>query len=304
MRQKQTLQLFALFSFPNILLSQTHITAVVNSATYSGDISFSSIVSVFGFNLATFTESASKIPLPLTLGGAQLMLCGLSGQGQTFKTCFPLPLIYASQSQINAVMPDGPIGILEKWSGTLQVSAGGLSSIVIGINPAAPGIFREAFDCAYPNACSLANIADAQHSSARGAILDQSGRLVSSLNPVLAHQAYSAFVTGLGIPNNTPAARQIVASFIGLTYAGNGVFADVSYLDSAPGFVGLYQINFQLPQDLRRAFGDGINLPVCSTLTTDLKAEMNFSITTSPGNTADSVKIPILVHPNELDCTR
>ncbi len=286
---------------------QGRITAVVNSATFGPDIAFSSIISIFGERLSNFTGPLTAPPVPTVLGDTKVQLCNLSGQGTKLTSCLPLGMLYVSSSQINAIVPDGPTSILEQWSGQLQVIASNVPTefFSVKVDPVAPGIYREGFDCSFPNTCALAASADAQHQMARGAIVDQAGHLVSSTNPILAHQIYSAYMTGLGIPNNPGGARQGSPYFFGLENGPNGTGADVSYAGPAPGFPGLYQVNFSLPQDLRRIFGDGINLPICSTLTTDLKAELDFQVTNGSFiATRDAVKIPILVHPNELDCTR
>jgi hypothetical protein len=73
---------------------------VVNAADYatggpSGKaVAEGSIVSVFGRNLATVTQSASTLPLPTTLGGTSVAVNGI-----------PAPIFFVSPEQLNIQLP-------------------------------------------------------------------------------------------------------------------------------------------------------------------------------------------------------
>ena len=175
---------------------------------------------------------------------------------------------------------------------------------VVTLLPVAPGIYREGYDCRYPSVCGLTAGPDAAHSTQRGALVDGNGRLITSANPLLARNIYSLYLTGLGIANSPAASFQSPDSRISLAAAFT-VYPVVHYYGPAPGYPGLYQVNFELPQDLRRALtGDG-SLPICSGLTEDLRIEMHLTVSGTMSSTSgDSVDVPILLHPNELDCRR
>ena len=72
------------------------IEGVVNAASYSSPVAVGSIVSIFGSNLATVTQSASsdESPLPFSLGGTSVSCNGI-----------PAPLFFVSPRQINAQVP-------------------------------------------------------------------------------------------------------------------------------------------------------------------------------------------------------
>jgi hypothetical protein len=70
-------------------------------------------------------------------------------------------------------------------------------------------------------------------------------------------------------------------------------------------YPGLYQINFSLPDDLRRIFTDGVNLPKCQSITADISTELALNV--HGANTldgSDQVSIPVFIGKNELACAR
>ncbi len=69
-------------------------TTVRNAASFQNGIAPGSIVSIFGNNLATATDAATRFPLPLELAGASVRINGIAA-----------PLLYASPGQINAQVP-------------------------------------------------------------------------------------------------------------------------------------------------------------------------------------------------------
>jgi uncharacterized protein (TIGR03437 family) len=289
------------------------ITSLLNSATFTSQVAFSSIVSILGNSLADSTVGAAALPLPSQLAGTEVLACNAKVGGSTsWLDCVPMGIAYASPTQINAVFPDAPISPLGPSTVEIRVRNRGVDDadtiagkpLVVTVIPVAPGIYREGYDCPFPAVCSLVSAASGAHSVPRGAIVDETGALVTSANPVLVRKIYSVYLTGLGIANSTSFPYINPASGIALA-AHSTVYPDVLYLGPAPGYPGLYQINFTLPQDLRKAFSDDGNLPICSTLIADLKAEMQlgiFGLLSSTGQ--DTIGIPVLAHPNELDCTR
>jgi uncharacterized protein (TIGR03437 family) len=164
------------------------------------------IVSIYGGMLAESTDQAGSIPLPTTLGGAQVLLNGS-----------PVPLIYVSAIQINAVLPKSASGFMKL---TVQNPAGE-SSVNLVVEPAHPAIFTQNDSGTGPAA----------------AIDAGNGMPVSSGNPLHASDYMELFLTGLG--NTTQPQVSIGTSNCPVTYAG-----------PAPGFAGLDQINCQIPPGL------------------------------------------------------
>jgi uncharacterized protein (TIGR03437 family) len=197
--------------------------AIVNGASFQSQmVSPGSLFSIFGTGLSTQTASASKLPLPRNLGGAQVVVNGELA-----------PLVYVSGHQINAQMPiDIPTG----QPVSLTITNGGATSNVVTITVprAAPGIFTLNGSQA---------IVQNQNGSinSTGAPARPGDVLVAYLTGGGAVNAAGAWITGAGSPSG-PAS--VSAPY---TVAVGGTPAAVEYLGLTPGFVGLYQANFTVP---------------------------------------------------------
>ncbi len=76
--------------------------ATVSAANYvGGEQAAESIVSAFGSQLAAFAQAAASLPLPISLGGSQVIVKDSKG-AERFA-----PLFYASPAQINFHLPAG-----------------------------------------------------------------------------------------------------------------------------------------------------------------------------------------------------
>jgi len=200
---------------------------IVSAASYApgGVLSPGEIVSAFGLNLATSTAQAPSIPLPSNLGGATIQVGGIN-----------VPLFYASNGQINAQLP------FELAPGTQpQVVARGISFIAppqaITIIPATPSIFSLTVD-----------------GKGQGAILNGKGAVVNSAAPATAGDTVAVYATGLGATQPSvvsgvaaPSAEPLARVTATVTAGVGGNPAPVSFAGLAPGFVGLYQVNVQIP---------------------------------------------------------
>jgi uncharacterized protein (TIGR03437 family) len=90
--------------------------------------------------------------------------------------------------------------------------------------------------------------------SGQGAILDTAYRLVDASNPATPGATYiQIYCTGLGPVSNQPptgnpsAGNQLSETMSTPTVTVGDVPAPVSFSGLAPGFVGLYQVNAQVP---------------------------------------------------------
>ncbi len=181
-------------------------------------IAAGSIISVYGAGLAASTAQASTLPLPMQLAGSML-----TANGQ------PLGLFYASATQINAYLPASLSGLVRI---SVVTSTGGQHTTQVLLAPAVPAIFT-------------------QDSSGTGvaSILHSSGQPVTAANPAAAGEIVSMYLTGLGATYSsngldyTVAIPQVFLSTLTTP-------ATVSFSGLAPGFVGLNQVNFQVPAGL------------------------------------------------------
>src|SRR5581483_10936067 len=95
---------------------------VQSAAAISYNLTPNSIASMYGMNLASDTQPASAQPLPTTLGGASITVTDANGSQ------FAAPLIYASPTQINFVVPNG----VAPGKATFTVSNGGTTLTATG----------------------------------------------------------------------------------------------------------------------------------------------------------------------------
>jgi uncharacterized protein (TIGR03437 family) len=196
------------------------VRSVYNAASMRlGDVvSPGQIVSIFGAELAPSAGSATGFPLPQNLQGVTVTVGGVAA-----------PLFYVSPSQINFQVP-------------FEVAQGGTSIIVkrgnqsvsrsVFVIPATPGIFTASGD-GYNSPVVV-------HNSDFSPVTPQ--------NPAHAGEYLAIFCTGLGAVNasvragDAAPAATIQQPFDVVVDA----VASVSYVGLAPGFAGLYQVNFQV----------------------------------------------------------
>ncbi|SRR5579871_150745 len=203
---------------------------LVNAASFApaAPLSPGGIVSVFGGNMANSSGSASTVPLPFTLSGAAITVGGINA-----------PLFYSSAAQINAQIPyELPVNNRPQ----AVVSQGGALTVpeTIVVAPAAPGIFTIN-----------------QQGTGQGAILNVQNVLVNASAPAAAGDVVEVFATGLGATNpavataaGAPASPPLAMVVAPVTATVGGQPAQVQFAGLAPTFVGLYQVNVQIPSGL------------------------------------------------------
>lgn len=145
-----TITLAGLFSTGGTAFAQSQpaapvIAGVVDSASYSANIAWGELVSIFGANLSDGgTYQAQIVPLPTQLGPTQV-----------FSGTEALQLLYVSPTQINLLMstanpPQNCQGVGGQCV-NLTVQVGGLTSVGWnnGYSLYAPALFSSGFDCPY-----------------------------------------------------------------------------------------------------------------------------------------------------------
>jgi uncharacterized protein (TIGR03437 family) len=211
--------------------------AFVSAAFPTGGDSLApnSIGSLYGANLAGSIIFADQTPpLPLILGEASLSILGTS-----------LPLFYVSPGQINFQLPSFPnLTVPARY--TLVIQQGTLStSVPITITPFAPGIFTTNSRGSGQAAALIAGTAF---------VAAPVGAFPGS-RPVRRGEYVSLFCTGLGHVTNTPSLGSVSPSdplsetTTTPQVSVGGVNARVTFSGLAPGYVGLYQVNVQIPNN-------------------------------------------------------
>ncbi len=232
-----TLMLSACASLP--LLGQPVVNegGVLNSASYAnarlatGAIAQGSIFVIFGARIGPAAlVQAPSLPLQTTLGGTSVTV--VSG-GQTLNC----PMVYASAGQVAAIMPSTtPVG-----NATLTVSFNGASSAARTVRVAAS---------------SFGTFAINQRGSGPGVVTNFDSPASQPVNTVLKParngQTVTLYGTGLGpLPAGTPdnaAAPAVQINNNSIEVLVGSTRATVTYAGRAPGFVGLDQINFVVPE--------------------------------------------------------
>ncbi len=190
--------------------------AVLNAASFSPALAPEGLVSIFGQNFAAGTLQASTLPLPNDMLGATV----------SFNDT-PIPLTYISPTQINAQLP-----VEARGTGMLRVSTtSGVTQTTITLLDAAPGIFATG-------------------------LLHQNYSPIDSRSPARPGETLLVYGTGLGIVDGAIATGQaaptspLLAVHSPVEVLVDSLAVTPVFAGLAPGFVGLYQINVVLPQDL------------------------------------------------------
>jgi trimeric autotransporter adhesin len=216
------------------------LTGVINNASGAfGPVSPGEIISIFGSAMGPATGVAYSGAIGNQLAGVQVLL------GET-----PIPLLYVSASQINAIVP---YGIAPSGSTTVQVQYQGQLSNTAGqtLQATAPGIYSIDYSGRGP-----------------GAILNSDYRVNSAVTPAPQGSVVMIYATGGGLtdPAGTdgglaPTAEPLPRVVLPVSVTIGGAQAQVLYAGGAPGLVdGLIQINAVVPQGI--ASGPSVPLVV------------------------------------------
>jgi uncharacterized protein (TIGR03437 family) len=209
------------------LATSSVISDVVNSASYlSGAVSPGELVTIFGANLGPPSGAQGALDgdsVADSIENTQVMIGGTAS-----------PILYASSTQINAVVPFGVTGT----STQIQVLYQGqpTASATVPIQPASPAVF------------SING-----NGGGQGAILNQDGSVNSSTNPAARGSVVALFATGAGL--TTPASTDGLlttapypAPMLPVSVTIDGLPAQVVYAGAAPTLVaGVLQINVVVP---------------------------------------------------------
>jgi uncharacterized protein (TIGR03437 family) len=214
---------------PPALVPKINAGGVVNGASYSAPVVPGSIADVFGDFYLTSGSSDTDLPLMTNLQNLSFQF----GGGEA------APLYFVSGGQVNLQVP---WEVAASSTATLAATLNGTAGPTQTVNVAAfaPAIFTT----------------NAQGTGA-GAIQDSSFHLVDASNPATAGTTYILiYCTGLGaVSANQPVtgaaastdSTKLAPTSSPATVTIGGVTAEPSFAGLAPGYVGLYQVNVQVP---------------------------------------------------------
>jgi len=204
---------------------------VVETASYSAPAAPGNIVAIFGTNLAVPGASATSVPLPNTLSSSSALFAG-----QT------MPLFYAGNQQMNAVVP---YGITPNTRYQLVVESGGNVSVpqnvLVGV--ARPAVFT---------------VDSSGQGQGQIYWYDSKGnQILAGMNsPATTGDALVIYCSGLGevsppLTVGTATPLGFLTNTVGtVTVSIGGVQAAVAFAGLTPGSVGLYQVNVTIPSGL------------------------------------------------------
>jgi uncharacterized protein (TIGR03437 family) len=186
------------------------IAGLAHGASFKQSFAPGMILSVFGSQLAPSTESASAVPLPLTMAGVEATVNGVAA-----------PLYYVSPGQLNIQIP---YEIAPNSTAVVTVNNNGqVASQSIAISTTAPGIFTNSSGAPVPST-----------SAARGSIITLFVTGVGAVSPQVATGAAPS-ATAVPIPTEA------------LSVTVGGIATSVEYDGIPAGLVGVVQINYQVP---------------------------------------------------------
>ena len=210
-RSAHRVELQAPESGPNV-----QAQGVVDAAAYQPRLAPGGIAALFGTQLAATTAQSSEQPLPTSLEGVSITVNGE-----------PAPLFVVSPLQINFQVP---FEIVDSQALVQVSTAEGVAAARVPVLPTSPGIFD----------------GTVTHGT--------TGAPVEGSNPAARGEILVLFATGLGatqpaVPSGAPASADPLArTAIPVTARFGDQAAAVHFAGLAPGFVGLYQVNLQVPE--------------------------------------------------------
>jgi uncharacterized protein (TIGR03437 family) len=217
------------FSGSGVYLSPVGVVNAASSAPFTAYVSPGEFLTLYGSGLSSGTASAS-VPFPTVLNGVQVLI-----------NQQPAPIYYVSATQISVIVP-----YMTESLAQIQVVNNGVNSNVVTqpVGATSAGVFTN----------------NPVGGSGYAAALHPDYSLVSLSSPAQIGETIAVYLTGMGAvsppvadgvaapvpPANTTATPLVYI----LDSAGNYPQATVTFSGLAPGFAGLYQINFIVPSGL------------------------------------------------------
>jgi len=212
-----------------VYLSPQGMVNAASSAPFTAHLSPGEYLTLYGSGLASSSASASKLPLPTNLNGVSVLINSV-----------PAPINFVSPTQLSVVVPFETTQAVAEIQVTNNSVASNTVTQFVGSSSA--GVFT------YDPVGGIGE-ADAQD-------VTNGYSLVSPTNPAQIGDTIALYLAGLG-GLTTTVADGAAAPSTTTTVNTPSVYIDdsqgistqatVSYSGLAPGFAGLYQIDFTVP---------------------------------------------------------
>jgi minor extracellular serine protease Vpr len=218
---------------------------VVNAASFRAPganqgLAPGSLITIFGQALSDAMQAAGVVPLPLSLSGVSI-----SFDVPERNLSVPARVLFVSPGQVNVQVPWELHGLN---SALMKVSIGDISTSLytVPLAPHSPAFFE---------------ISDPASTRRIVAALDAGNALITEASAAQRGQIIQLFGNGFGPVNNPPATGEPVATAQSTTTQTptvtiGGQPAPVHFSGLAPNFVGLYQVNVEVPQGIGTGLQD------------------------------------------------
>jgi len=223
---------------------------VSNAASFAQPpLAAGSLASLFGATGLSQSTNVSGLPLPTAISGVTVKIGGTlnygpTGWGYSPSGSIPAPLLFVGPNQVNfQVPPEIPVGPYVQAQ--LTLANGNTQLTTVAIAAASPGVF-----------------ALSQSGVGQGAVLNQdfsqngSSQVLSGARPAVRGEVIHIFCTGGGetlpllLPGEAAPAsgNPLVVTKVQPSVWIDGLRARVLFSGLAPGFVGLWQIDAEVPK--------------------------------------------------------
>jgi uncharacterized protein (TIGR03437 family) len=222
----------AIYRVEGSLAPRLTAAGVVNAASFAQGLTPGSLATAFttGVLDSAGVQNAPGVPLPPSLGGVSVTVGGITA---------PVQLIANNngQEQVNFQVP---FEIRGRTSVPVVVTRNGQSSTVVNV--------------------PVLDVQPAVYSDV--VVHNADFTLASAEHPLLAGEFAFVYATGLGQVSNEPAtgaaapASPLAETAAGVEVTIGGVPCPVQFSGLAPGFAGVYQVNFRVAESLASGLQD------------------------------------------------
>jgi uncharacterized protein (TIGR03437 family) len=222
----------ASFSGSGPYLNPTGVVNAASSAPFTAQVSPGEFLTLFGSGLAPTTDSAS-LPFPKTFHGVQVLINDVAA-----------PIYYVSPGQINVVVPYGTL-------------AGSVAYIQVNNNGSDSNVVTELTGLTSVGAFTNNPVGGIGYAAA----LHPDNSVISTSSPAQIGETVAVYLAGMGAVNlpvrdgtAAPSSPLSITTATPLIFildsTGHYLQAKIAFSGLAPGYAGLYQINFTIPSGL------------------------------------------------------
>jgi uncharacterized protein (TIGR03437 family) len=255
------------FSGSGVYLSPVGVVNAASSAPFTAQVSPGEFLTLYGSGLAPSSASAASLPLQDKLNGVQVLINQVAA-----------PINYVSPTQINLIVPYSGVESIAH----IQVVNNGASSNTVTVfeGSTSVGVFT----------------ANPEDGLGYAAALHSDYSPISKSSPAQIGETVSLYLSGMGAvslpvgtgtaaPGTPPSVTTSSPLVFILDTSGNYQQATVGFSGLAPGFAGLYQINFTIPAGL--ASGDA-SLNIIGPDSDSVEALLPVTAATAAGKPAEN----------------